>query len=131
MHNTIPRSDARYKMDTLRIAARINEMKKNGLISDLNSGWLKVTDMLRATCFCTTAAQMLNCIERLYGDNHVSILRIKPRLGAAEKNLNCIDVNYGYRGRMICELKIQLGSQRNIFYYSSRFLQEIQRVCDS
>ena len=78
-------------------------MKKDGEIENLKEGWEKLTDMLRASYTCDGAQHghlkyesVLDVIERLQSNAKATILRIKPRLGPANKNQNDIIVNFDY-----------------------------------
>ena len=93
------------KEGTLRIVDKIVEMVKEKKVAREEDGWKDLTDMLRATYKCSTAQQVLRCLDLLFSShNIVKVLRLKPRFGAKGKGLNDVMVNFDYKGQMICEL---------------------------
>ncbi len=62
----------------------------------MNDGWMKLTDMLRASTRCKTAAEVVEKIDIIRASTRAKIMRLKPRFGPKKKNLNDVTVNFEY-----------------------------------
>ena len=97
MKKLLPECRCCYKKSTSRIVYNIEEMVKKRLISKKIDGWGKITDMLRASFYCTIGKDVNSALDKLKNDDRVKMMRIRKRFSSSGDQ-NDICINFNYRG---------------------------------